>query len=62
VKEGKDYHLVDCGIAMAHLHLAAGALGLRGAWQLADEPMPGAASTARCIARYLLNETTPAFG
>ena len=51
VKEGKDYHLVDCGIAMCHLRLAMGALGREGKWTLggkgAPEGPPGAAFVAR---------------
>ena len=42
VKDGKDYHLLDCGIAMAHLRLAARALGVGGQWELADFEAPGA--------------------
>ena len=42
MREGKDYHLLDCGIAMAHLHLAAKALGMRGRWEIARFEIPGA--------------------
>jgi nitroreductase len=62
VKEGKDYHLVDCGIAMAHLQLAGAALGVRGAWRLEDGPMPGAGPAALCVGRYVLDAATPAIG
>jgi nitroreductase len=41
-KEEKDYHLVDGGIAMAHVHLAATALGIGGQWQLTAFDVPGA--------------------
>jgi len=61
LKEGKDYHLVDCGIAMAHLRLAGEALGLRGAWQLAEGRMQGAGSEAECVARYVLDASAPSF-
>jgi nitroreductase len=40
-REGKDYHLLDCGIAMANLHLAAKALGMAGGWELAKFDVPG---------------------
>jgi nitroreductase len=53
VKEGKDYHFVDCGIAMAHLHLAATALGMSGAWELGGFEVPGAAD-AHPIGRHPL--------
>jgi nitroreductase len=52
-REGKDYHLLDCGIAMAHLHLAATALGLEGRWELGKFEIPGAAEVEP-IGRYLL--------
>jgi nitroreductase len=52
-REGKDYHFVDCGIAMAHLHLAAKALGMGGRWNLEQFEVPGAAG-AESIGRYLL--------
>jgi nitroreductase len=51
IKEGKDYHLLDCGIAMAHLHLAATALGMGGRWDLAPFEIPGAPD-AEPVARY----------
>jgi len=52
---------VDCGIAMAHLRLAGEALGLRGAWQLAEGRMQGAGSEAECVARYVLDASAPSF-
>jgi nitroreductase len=52
-REGKDYHLLDCGIAMAHLHLAAKALGLSGQWDLGNFEVPGAPD-AQPIGRYPL--------
>jgi nitroreductase len=53
IKEGKDYHLLDCGIAMAHLHLAGRELGLGGRWELAEFEIPGA-SDAEPVGRYIL--------
>ena len=53
VKEGKDYHLVDCGIAMAHLHLAAEALELGGRWTLGSFEVPGLPG-AEAVGRYVL--------
>jgi nitroreductase len=52
-REGKDYHLLDCGIAMAHLHLAAKALGFSGQWELGTFEVPGAPD-AQPIGRYPL--------
>lgn len=53
-REGKDYHLVDCGIAMAHLHLAARQMGLGGGqWKLGKFEVPGEPD-AEPIARYPL--------
>jgi nitroreductase len=52
-REGKDYHLLDCGIAMAHLHLAAKVLGLSGRWELGNFEVPGAPD-ARPVGRYPL--------
>jgi nitroreductase len=52
-REGKDYHFLDCGIAMAHLYLAAKALGIGGRWDLEQFEVPGAAE-AESIGRYLL--------
>jgi nitroreductase len=54
-KEGKDYHLLDCGIAMAHLHLAAKALGMGGQWELGHFDVPGAPD-AESVGRYLPHE------
>jgi len=50
VKEGKDYHVLDCGIAMAHASLAGEALGLTGTWTLMD--CEGGSSSPCSIARY----------
>jgi len=52
-REGKDYTLLDCGIAMCHLHLIARELGIKGRWELGAFEVPGA-SDAEPIARYLL--------
>jgi nitroreductase len=52
-REGKDYHLLDCGIAMCHLHFVAKALGIHGRWELGKFEIPGA-SGAEPIGRYLL--------
>ncbi len=52
-REGKDYHLLDCGIAMAHLHLAAQAMGLGGQWELEKFDVPGEPD-AEPIGRYPL--------
>jgi len=55
-REGKDYHFLDCGIAMAHLHLAANALGMGGRWNLERFEIPGAAE-AESIGRYAPAQT-----
>jgi nitroreductase len=52
MKEDKDYTLVDCGIVMAHLHLAAKALGRGGAWYLDVDEIPGARRPVEPIGRY----------
>jgi nitroreductase len=52
-REGKDYHLLDCGIAMANLHLAAKAVGMGGRWELEKFEVPGEAD-AEPIGRYTL--------
>ena len=52
-REGKDYHLVDCGIAMAHWHLSAKALGIGSRWELGRFEVPGAPD-AEPIGRYSL--------
>jgi nitroreductase len=57
VKEEKDYHLLDCGIAMVHLHLAAIATGVTGRWELAGFEVPGAPD-AEPIGRYLLESVS----
>lgn len=54
VKEGKDYHLVDCGIVMAHVHLGAQALGLKGRWRLDSASVPGEPGTP-AIGRYIFD-------
>ena len=56
VKEDKDYFLVDCGIAMAHIHLAAQALGVHGQRQLDAVSVPGAPEAAEPIDSYLLED------
>jgi nitroreductase len=57
VKEGKDYHLLDCGIAMVHLHLAAIATGMGGRWELGGFEVPGAPD-AEPIGRYPLESVS----
>lgn len=52
-REGKDYHRLDCGIAMCHLHLMAGEVGIKGRWELGAFEVPGAVN-AEPIAKYLL--------
>jgi nitroreductase len=59
LKEGKDYHLVDCGIAMSHLHLAARAVGLGGSWTLGTFAVPGAPE-AEPVGVYAWRPGTPA--
>jgi nitroreductase len=54
-REGKDYHLLDCGIAMSHLHLAARAAGMEGRWELGRFEVPGASAT-ESIGRYVLQD------
>jgi hypothetical protein len=54
-REGKDYHLLDCGIAMAHLHLAAREMGFSGHWELGKFEVPGMPG-AEPIGRYPLEE------
>lgn len=54
-REGKDYHRLDCGIAMCHLHFSANALGIRGRWELGSFEVPGAPS-AEPIGRYVLEK------
>jgi len=53
LKEEKDYHLVDCGIAMSHFHLAARAAGFAGRWELCRFTVPGA-SDAEPIGKFPL--------
>lgn len=53
IKEDKDYTLVDCGIVMAHLHLAARAMGREGSWDLDLDEVPGARAKVEPIARYV---------
>lgn len=52
-REGKDYHLLDCGIAMAHLHLAARDAGFDGRWELGKFEVPEMPD-AEPIGRYPL--------
>jgi nitroreductase len=52
-REGKDYHRLDCGIAMCHLHVMARALGIRGRWELGSFEVPGV-SGAEPIGRYVM--------
>lgn len=52
-REGKDYHQVDCGIAMSHLHLAAREMGFRGQWKLGSFEVPGEPD-AEPVGRYPL--------
>lgn len=58
-REGKDYHLLDCGIAMCHLHLAAQAQGIKGRWELGRFQVPGV-SGAEPVATYVLENTIEA--
>jgi nitroreductase len=53
MKEGKDYHLLDCGIAMIHLHLASRELGFEGHWRLSEFEVPGAPD-AEPVGKYVL--------
>lgn len=57
MKEGKDYHLVDCGIAMAHMHLAAQALGFPGHWDLSVADDPNIPPKGEAIACYVMEKT-----
>ncbi len=52
LKDGKDYHLVDCGIAMAHMKLAGDELGISGEFDLTEAPIPGAPADAEFVASY----------
>jgi nitroreductase len=52
-REGKNYTLLDCGIAMCHLQLAAKELGIRGRWELGSFEVPGSTGVAP-IGRYVL--------
>jgi nitroreductase len=54
-REGKDYHRLDCGIAMCHLHLAAHALGIKGCWELGKFKVPGA-DGAEPVGIYMLEQ------
>ncbi len=51
-REGKDYHRLDCGIAMCHLHFAAKAAGISGRWELGIFEVPGSPG-AEPIGRYV---------
>jgi nitroreductase len=52
-REGKDYHRLDCGIAMCHFHLAAKTLGIGSRWELGTFEIPGEPG-AEPIGRYLM--------
>ncbi|MEW6173889.1 MAG: nitroreductase family protein [Bacillota bacterium] len=52
-REGKDYHRLDCGIAMCHLHFTAREMGIKGRWELGMFDIPGA-SEAEAIGKYVL--------
>jgi nitroreductase len=52
-REGKDYTLLDCGIAMCHLHLVAQSLDIKGRWELGAFEEPGL-SGATLLGRYIL--------
>lgn len=54
-REGKDYHRLDCGIAMCHLHFAARELGIKGRWELGEFEVPGSPD-AEPIGKYVLEE------
>jgi hypothetical protein len=54
-REGKDYHLLDCGIAMANLHLAAKAVGMGGRWELGKFGVPCEVE-AEPIGSYMLSQ------
>lgn len=53
-REGKDYHLLDCGIAMCHLHLAMRAIKMNGRWELATDLRR---SDEVLIGRYVLEHS-----
>jgi len=55
-REGKDYHRLDCGIAMCHMHFTARSLGIKGRWQLGKFDVPGAPE-AEPIGKYVLETT-----
>lgn len=52
-REGKDYHRLDCGIAMCHLHFMARELGMQGRWDLGPFEVPGAPG-AEPVGTYML--------
>ena len=52
-REGKDYTLLDCGIAMCHLHFTARAQGIKGRWELGSFEVPGA-SGVEPVGKYIL--------
>jgi hypothetical protein len=54
-REGKDYHRLDCGIAVCHLHLAAYAMGIKGCWELKKFKVPGA-DGAEPVGIYMLEQ------
>ncbi len=55
-REGKDYHRLDCGIAMCHLHFMAKEVGIQGRWEPGTFEVPGA-SEAEPIGKYILEKT-----
>ncbi len=56
LKDGKDYHLVDCGIAMAHAAIAGRELGLNGTWSLDPAGLPDHPDGFSGVARYTFDE------
>lgn len=52
-REGKDYHRLDCGIAMCHLHFMATEIGIKGRWKMGMFEVPGAPD-AEPIGSYVL--------
>ncbi len=59
IKEGKDYHLVDCGIVMAHVRLAAQALAIAGSWRLEPFTLAPAPAPFEPIGRFVLGTAVP---
>lgn len=56
LKEGKDYHLVDCGIAMAHLDLAGRALGFPGHWDVTTSEYAFKPPKAEVVGCYIMEQ------